>query len=328
MLKDSLLHLPALLLIFAVVFAVLLGLSILASWAVLFNPVFPLEPGWFGKQLSATAGEVLIASLFLALCVLFFRMRKRPGNRVLSFFFTLAVSFIILSAGVTVVYGPPGSPPPKEYGASQPLFVPGTIHNTDGGLVYVHEVNGPSDLIGGGLTNVVLYTDGNLRHVRHASVAIRNGDGPKSAVILPSGDTGDPVILRPANPVYQPIFEPPRFITSLVDDIASLEGLLLEKRTVAPADFSLTLFAILLTATGCVCFSRATRWPLFNAILTLAVFRGFFFMVRFLGSDIGIEIRSMIPIASVREMFFTLVFLAIGVLLTAVNFVFPGKKHG
>ena len=313
---------------FITALAVILCLSLLAGWTVLFNPVFPLEPGWWGSRLASIAGKAVIASVFLSLYLLFFRIWRKPGNRLFSFILPLIASFVILQAGVTIVYGPPGSPLPVEYSAPRP-FIPGLIHQTDAGLLYLDEVDRTGELTAvDGLKNIVLYTQRDLRHLSRASLVARDTAALKSTVVLPAGDSGDPVIIHPANPVYQPIFEAPGFLVSLAQDIASLEGYLLERRKASPGSFSLALFSVLFAATGCLFFSRMSRWPLFNGILTLMVLRGFFFIVRFLQSDIGMEISNMISNRTIAEMLFTLVFLCFGVLLAAMNLAFPVKRHG
>ena len=83
MFKDSALHLPAFLFLLILVFTISVFFALLAAWTGVYNPVFPLEPGWLGTQLQAAAGPALLPSVFISLFLLFFRIRKRPGNRLL-----------------------------------------------------------------------------------------------------------------------------------------------------------------------------------------------------------------------------------------------------
>ncbi len=313
---------------FIVVFSATIFLSVLAAWTGVYNPVFPLESGWLEQQIAATAGAILLASVFVSLYLVFFRIRKKPGNRFFSFVLPLGISFVILLAGITLVYGPPGNPIPRAYSALVP-FVPRTIHETDDDLVYVGQVSvtpGNPETIQ--LENVVRYAERNLTHYSKASALVRENDDRESTVIVPRGGSGNPVPVNPANPIYEPVFEKPGVLSSLIKDVELLNNKLLERRAVSPERFTLALFSVLLLATSCICFSRLTRWPLFNVLFTLVVFRGIFFLVRFLESDIGTDIRGMIPNQTVKEMLFTFVFLGLGVLFTAVNFAFPGKRHG
>jgi len=319
MLKNSILHLPAFLIIFAAIFAVLVFLSLLAGWTGVYNPAFPQEPGWLGNQIRLHAGNVLLAAVFLSLFLLFFRIRKKPGNRFVTLVIALSAAFAVTLAAITAVYGPPGNPLPKKYGVLVP-FIPKTVHQGDDGLVYVEEVEGMR------LTNTVLYSGGEVRHIPDATVAVRSSED--AAVILPSGGGSDPVAVTPANPVYRPVFDTPGFISSLKADLVALNGYLLEKRSASPGDFSLSLLSVLLFAVGCVRFMVSSRWPLFGALVTLASFRGLLLLLRFYESDIGVEIRSMLPAGILPDMAFTLVVFVLGALLTAMVFAFPGKRNG
>jgi len=328
MLKDSFLHLPVFLILFIAVFAVTLFLSVLAAWTGVYNPVFPLEAGWGRHEIALNSGDALLGSIFIALYLLFLRIGRKPGNRFFSLLFPLAASYIVLLAGVTAVYGPPGSPAPREYETLVP-FIPGTIHTTGTELIYVDEVSVASEAAGNtGLENVVRYGGGGLAYYRRAQALVRKTGEMRSTVVLPEDGSQSPVIVEPANPVYEPAFEAPGVLVSLVDDIRLVNRFLLEERSESPGTFTFTAFSILLAAAGCVCFIRVTRWPLFNALFTLAAFRGLLFVMRFLESDIGRDLQGMITNQTANEMFAAFVFLALGVLFTAIHFVFPGKQRG
>jgi hypothetical protein len=327
-LKDSFLHLPVFLLIFALVLTIIVCFSLLAAWTGLYNPAFPLQPGWLGKQLPAIIGKALPVSVLASLFGLFFRIRRKPGNRLLSFVLPIAASFIVLAAGISFVYGPAGSPPPKEYGSLNP-FTPKTIHETKEGLIFTDAVSGARDAGDGiRLDNLIRYADGALHYDRAAAVAVRSAGDTQAAVIISSSASKQPVTVTPANPVYQRVFESPGIIASLAVDANTLNQFLHEKRTQSPEDFALAVFSILLLAMGCICFLRLTRWPLFNALLTLVFFRGIFLILRFFESDIGREVAGMISNKSIQELLPTLSFLALGVVLAAINLFFPGRKNG
>jgi len=328
MLKDSFFHLPVFLALFVVAFIVCMFLALLVSWTGVYNPAFSLEPGWLGMEIRANGGRVLMASLFVSLFLLFFRVRKRPGNRLLSFILPLIASFIIMLVGITFVYGPPGSPLPREYDALVP-FVPNTIHETENELLYIERVTGTRET-GRGITisNAVRYHDGDLRLIRGASVAVRSSNGDKAAVIVPSDVPDRPVIVTPANPLYNPVFELPATNSALSRDITALNSYLLEKRAVSPGRFSLSLFSILLLAVSCMFFMRSGRWPLFSALMTLGAFRGILLLIRLFESEIGIEVKTLLPEGVFSDMFFAFVVLVIGLLITAMYFVFPGKRNG
>ncbi len=328
MLKDSFLHLPVFLLLFVAAFSVLLFLSLLASWTMVYNPGFPLEAGWLENQIRSNAGNVLPASVFAAIFLLFFRMRRKPGIRVLAILLPLFAAFIVMLLGITVVYGPPGSPRPREYG-TYISFIPKTIHQAENGLVYVDEIDGEREGAESvGLENVVRYSQSRFQHFADAALAVRGVEDGGSAVIVPSNTEEEPVTISPANPVYYPVFSPPAVIAAMADDVPALNNLLLEVRTSTPERFALYLLSVLLPAVGCICFMRITRWPLFGAFLTLAAYRGLFLLVRFLQSDIGVEVGNMMPEGILSEMFVPLAFLVLGVVLAAVSFAFPGERRG
>lgn len=326
MLKDSVLHIPVFLIVFAVTFTVLLAFSLLAAWTAVYNPAFELEAGWFTLQLKAQAGGVLLATMFFSLFILFFRVRKKPGSKILTLLLILAAAFLIMLVGATVIYGPPGSPLPRKYGTLHP-FIPETVHEADGLLVYTGDVAGSRQGTEGlRLTNTVLYGAGEFRYYPESTVAVRSLEG--AAVIIPSDDSQEPISVTPANPVYNPTFNPPDAISSLWNDIAALNRYFLEKRASSPELYTVSLLSVMFFAVSCMRFLLASRWPLVGALLTLAAFRGVFLLIRFYDSEIGLEIRNMLPQGTVQEMAFTFMMLILGGLLTAMMFVFPGKQHG
>ena len=327
MFKDSILHLAFFCLVFIAAFAVILSLSLLAVWAGIYNPFFSPEPGWLKLQFPDTAGKALLASVFASFYLLFFRIKKKPGNKLLSFILPPIAAFAILLLGANVVYGPAGNIPPRGFAALNP-FIPETIHQTDDASIYVDAVSRRDAETGIRLENVLVYSDGSMRHFKQATAVVRSSNGIAQTMILPDELTQEPVTMTPANPVYQPAFNPPAVIASLTRDIDILNGYLLDIRAKSPGKFTLTLFSVLLSAMGCIFFSRFSSWPLFNALLTLALFRGLFLLSRFLDSDIGREISGMIPNQFVSEMFLAIVFLALGLLLMAANFAFLGKQNG
>ncbi len=303
-------------------------LTLLASWTGLYNPAFPLEPGWASKQLPATIGKVLPVSVLASMFGLFFRIRRKPGNRLLSFVLPLAASFAILVTGIFLVYGPVGSQPPRDYGTLNP-FTPKTIHETEEGLIYIDAVSGAR---GAGesirLENVIRYADGELYYDRSADVAASSAGKTKTAVIIPDTGSKQPVTVTPANPVYQPAFKSPEIIASLADDAVTLNKYLHEKRSESTDAFVLAVFSLLFLAMGSVYFTRVTRWPLFNMLLALLVFRGIFLIMRFIESDIGREITGMISDTSISGALPSLIFLSLGALLSAVHLFFPGRRNG
>ena len=328
MLKDSFLHLPFFLLIFAIVLIIAVFFSLLAGWTGLYNPVFPLEPGWLGKQLPATVGKAMPVSVLAAQFVLFFRIQKKPGNRLLSFVLPLTAAFIILILGISLVYGPAGSPPPRDYGTLKP-FAPKTIHETEKGLIYTDGVD-ISRAGGDGirLDNFIRYAEGELHYDRAVAVAVRSAGEEQAAVIVSSTTSEQPVAVIPPNPLYHRVFEAPGIISSLAAEAAILNDYLQTERRRSPGRFALGVFSILFLGMGCIFFSRLTRSPLFNLVLTLVVFRGLFLILRFLESDIGREISEFISNKAISEMVPTLTFLAFGVVLAAMNLIFPGRRHG
>lgn len=332
LLKDSFLHLPVFLLIFAVVLIITTCFSLLAGWSEIHNPAFPREPGWLGKQLQVTVGNVMPVSVIAALFVLFFRIQKKPraqrGNRLLSFILPLAAGFIVVIAVTSLIFGPAGSPLPKNYTVLYP-FAPETIHQTDSGLIYTGGVDGTRESGDGiRLDNVIRYADGKLQYDRAAAVAVRSANGEKTVTIVSSTTSKQPVAVTPPNPLYSQVFEPPGIIASMATDVTALNGYLAGERTRSTGGSALAVFSLLLLVMGCIIFSRITRSIMFNMVVSIVVFRGVFLILRFLESDIGRELGEMMSIESIPIMLPTLTFLALGVVLTAINLIFPGKRNG
>jgi hypothetical protein len=319
-----------LLFVFVIVFSAVVGCVLLASWTSTYNPAVATttapavaqESSWLQRQLPSAAASSLTISVLAALFLLFGRMRRKPGNRLLSFILPLLISVVLIVAGTTLLHGPPGSVVKPGRGIIQP-FLPKTIHSIKSGLVYVDAVSVPDTAEDGTrLKGVVLFSDGSFLYDPTAAVAVKSADAAGPAKLIPSSTSRSAVPIIPANPVYQPVFEPPAILKTMVTDVRMLNEYLLRLRARSPEEFVLAALAVSFFAMSCVSFVRLTRWPLFNALFILAVFRAIFLLLRFFNSDIGQEISALIPNQQLARLTPTLVYLLLGTLALAFGLLF------
>ncbi len=322
MLKDSFLHLPILLFIFVIVFCAIVGCVLLASWIATYNPAVPYEARWLPSHLPAAAAAALTVSVLVAVFLLFGRIQRKPGNPLLSFLLPLLLCLSIITAGTTLIHGPPGSVAKTGNRAVHP-FVPGIIHSIESGMVYVDALSVPEAPADGiRLARVVRYSSGLLTYDRVAAATLKSADDESPAMLIPGSTSQSAVPILPANPVYQPAFEPPDSLATTIAEIRLLNTYLLDLRSRSPESFVLAAFSVSFFAMSCVTFLRLTGWPLLNALFTLSLFRGLFLLFRFFDSDIGMEVIGLVRNEQISRQLPSLVFLALGVLFIAFNLLF------
>lgn len=331
MLKDSFLHPVVLLLTFAVIFCAVSGTILLAQSTAVYNPIAPETPGWFQRHLAPAASSALIVSVLASLFLLFGRIQHKPGNRLLSFILPLLLSVIIVIAGFSIIIGPPGTPKRVSSGTYYP-FVPKTIHSIESGLIYVDNVILPTagGFSGDGirLERVVRYSEGRLEYDRTAAAGLKSRGDRNPAAIIPGSTSLSQVPIVPENPIYSPMFEVPPLLRAMISEINLLDDYLLSLRAMAPESFVLAVFSISLFAMSCVVFLGLTAWPLFNALITLVLFRTIFIILRFFDSDIGREVSGLVSNQRIASLLPAFVYLGIGLLFVAINLLFVrGGSH-
>ena len=325
-LKDSLLHLPVFLLNFVLVATTVTGAVLLGSWAGLYNPSIPYESGWLIRNLPGASSSSLTVSVLISLYLLFGRIQRRPGRRLLSFVLPLVLCFALIAGGTAILSGP-RQPANHPEGSIIYPFVPATIHSIESGLVYVGAVippDGPADGIR--LERVVRYSEDGLLYDRTAAATGRSAGDETKALLIPSATSAPAVAIEPKNPVYSPIFEAPDVLQGMIGDVELLNRYLLDTRARSPEQFVLATFSISLLVVSCISFLKLTRWPLFNALFALFLIRGVFLIMRFLRSDIGIEMSTLIANGQINSQMPSFVYLVLGALLVAFNLLFTRRS--
>ena len=207
-------------------------------------------------------------------------------------------------------------------------FLPERIHAIGDTLVYVGTVTpavGPTDGIR--LEKVARYSREGLVYDRTAAATVRFIGDSTTSLLIPGTTSSSPVPIEPQNPVYQPIFAAPKVLQGMISDVDRLNRYLLENRARSPEGFALAVFSLSLLVMSCAGFLRLTRWPLFNALFVLFLLRGVFLIVRFLESDIGMEMRSLIGGERIGAQMPSFVFLILGAVFISHHLLF-GRRGG
>lgn len=290
--RDTLLHPIVFLLLFVIVLAFTTTCTLLLTWDITYNPEIQRAPGWLSSTLPRALFKCYTVSFLVSLFLTFGRLKHRPGYIILSFFLLLLVSTAtgFLGFQITADIAEATNPAPS----AQP-FVSRTIHPADDGRLYIEKMAAASGIGRAKIKGFAVHSEDGITFSQSATVGIHTGN-EGVLVVVELGEIDNPSIpVIPANPVYSPPFAMPQFLKNMIDEIELLNVYLNDARRGSAPRLLLAAFSLAVFVLGGRFLFRLSRWPLFNMLLTLALFRGVFFTISFLNSEIGREITSLIP---------------------------------
>jgi hypothetical protein len=232
-------------------------------------------------------------------------------GRFIRFIFMLAAAFFILSVGFSLIlrYSPEETAPPS----AAPVLVEEKLHPLESSrFLYPQRVEGDS------LSGVVLYTP---------SMSEPGFTYQQSADLQRSVDTYP---IEPANPIYSPVFAPPQALESLREDAAFITAKLKGLKSSSQREFMLLCFVLALFCASCGTVARISRWPVFNIIALLLMFRALFYLFRLFSEDSGSEVADFIAqrIESPQLPIIILLLIAGILIIWDILFVSGRRKRG
>lgn len=327
--RDTLLHLVVFLLIFAVSLLFISACAVLWEWGTTYSPELQRQPGWLSAAAPNSLARCFAVSLAISLFLILGRLKHRPGNSFVSLFLLLVLSTFLLMLGIQIttdLAGPPGR------SRQAPGFVSRTIHRTDGGRVYVETVKGGTDTryLGGGsqsiaVEGIAVHTEKGIQFSKSAFVKVSSGDYGTAITVVPDDESSSAFTATPVNPIYGPALAMPPLFGGWVHEINLLNDYFLTALRGSQSRLLLASFSLCVFILGGRFFFRLSRWPLFNVLLTLALFRGVFFTIGFLNSEIGNEILSLIPSSKITPDLLSIFYLLVGVLFITADLVLIKK---
>ena len=319
--RDTLLLPIVFLLLFVIVLAFITTCTVLLTWDITYNPEFQRAPDWLSNTLQQALFKCYTVSLLISLFLTFGRLKRRPGFIILSFFLLLFVSAAALFLGFQITADNADTTRPVP--SARP-FVSRAIHPIDGGRLYIEKTAGTSG--GAKVEGFAVHSEDGITFSQYATVGIHTGNEGVLVVAQPSEIDSPSIPVIPANPVYSPPFAMPQFLKSMIEEINLLNEYLNDARRGSAPRLLLAAFSLAVFVLGGRFLFRLSRWPLFNILLTLALFRGVFFTIRFLNSEIGGEIISLIPYTDATPDLASIFYLLIGVLFIAADLILIRKS--
>ncbi len=127
------------------------------------------------------------------------------------------------------------------------------------------------------------------------------------------------------NPAFSPLFNPPGFLEDFLDDIdyfqKSISSVLSESRQ----RFLFLSFVTVLFCVSCSLFTRISRWPVFNVLGTLLMYRVMFLLYRVLSDEPGRELAGIISSRINLNRLPVTVMIALSILFIAWNILFAPR---
>lgn len=326
--KESLI-LP---LIYILVFVILLifgcGMLILHHWAIEYNPEFQLAAGWFARQLPAVFFQVLPAAAIISVFLLFGRIEKNPGNRILSFLLPFLTAFAVIFIGTTIT-ARFQAPDLSESSVSAHPLRSKTFSAVGSSSIYAEEILYSQDYATS-MSQIVIGTIHNELAARKEGQVFEYHQNA-SMISNQELELLDNGVFRfgADTPVLAGSYAAPTFIRDVIEEIGMLNDYLLSRHRGSVERLVFIALALCFCAMSCRFFSHISSWPLFNVLLSLAVLRLIFFIFRLFGSDIINELIHMLPDSQMASDSPIILLSALGVLFIICDFLFikPNRKR-
>lgn len=255
---------------FLISLTLLTAISLIFTWISNYSPVY--QSAAFMQQTLSSMLQVLPVAIALSLMlVLLVRTRSRTRAPVLSL--TISILAIALYAGIAFLLmqldaheeGPQSSSLPfyeqRLTQVEQALLYTGTIRDIDEGYQITPLLH--TDLDKAVPPRISYYSQGTAYP---AQTRIQTAE--MNTILEYSQE---------ANPFYA-FVRPPVIINRLLVEIGGVSAALIQSAARSWIFLLITAAAHVLFLTGSWSLIRSSSWPLLNALLSLLVFRGFFFL--------------------------------------------------
>ncbi|MCK4541940.1 MAG: hypothetical protein KAU17_06890 [Spirochaetales bacterium] len=307
--KDSLLLSLIFILILVSVFLVLTTFTLLHQWSIYHHPTESLSSGWIAATGLRAMKSTLPVSVILSIFLLFFRILKRPGNRILSFLLPVLLAAGALYGG-GILFDSLAQITKNSSALTPEPFSSGRIHIIDGKYLYAGNVSNEN-------IEMLLLIDPEKTPVFHLSAGGKI-DWENRRLTSTDGELD----FRDLKPGISPLLEPPAVLKDLFEDINMLNRDLDSLRTTSLSSFFLASLSISFFAMSCWGLAWITRMPLFNSLLTILSLRFIFLLYRVLSSEIISEFTHAFTKTVRTELLPAAVFMILGILLAIWDILF------
>ncbi len=311
--KDSFLLPLKFLLIFFIVVILLSTIYLLAIWGSSFNPEEKFSIPWVTSNITDVMQACLPFSTFFSIFLVFFTILKHPGIRLLSFLFIVICASLVLGFGTVGINRINISLAAKNH-QSTATFLPQTLYKFERSTFYFEEKKN------GIMKTAVLFDESrNPAFSLHSEARYMEMEKENRIVF-----ENDKIRIEgvPSNPAFIPMFQIPVPLSSFFNDIGEMNRYLNSVYTRSVNAYFLVVVFLVLFCMSTWTFTRITKWPLFNACVTLLVFRGLFSMFSFLSSDVSKEIAGIILKKEMLEYLPVAVCAILSFLLILIDFLF------
>ena len=308
--------LPALFLFyFLIILFLITALNVLQFIVISFENT--RETNVFTGRLLYSTKEVLPAACFLSLVILFLRIVKKPGSRLLTYIMLLLTAVLVLIFGQIGLNQFTG---PGQLSAEHPYNIKqNKLNPLQEGLLYVNEIEDNN------LTAIVFIRsidsteEDRLDFFTYGKTRIE-----ENRLIMDTAG-GRPLTFPEAaamNPVFGSVFTSSTVLESVLDDYAVLLRdlqILLEESIL---EFFILCFALVFDLLSSNLIMRVTKWPLLNFLIVLLFMRGFLFLYSIIRQGFPIETGEMSPEGLFGRLLPSLGFMVLGILFFLANVIF------
>jgi len=251
--------------------------SLFSCWGQNFTPEHGISFKGAVTLIPGIINRGFLASAVLASFLVFLFSAGKRYIRFFGFLFMAAAVFIILfflfpfTARITPVCSDE---------SQKTILTPGSFNPLDKSTLYVSSINNTGKIKGVILSEEKDFSPySGIKSDYNRIVRLSKEQEKKAGAY---------------NPVFSALFQAPPFMKDFLDDIALVNRDLIRTQERSSRDFFLFVFVLAIFCAGCGTLSRLSRWPVFNFIISLLVFRLIFLMYRIFTEDIGRELAAVL----------------------------------
>ena len=265
--KDTLLT-PVVYLLVVILLGVLLVLSAFLYIAVeLYNPASGVPWGAIPARLPLYLPLLLPVIVSSSVLLVSIRIDRKQRKGFIARVLLAAVSFITLILATNFIR--PVSATPRNETADSPIIITQQISIFDSTIVYIEEKEGPR------LQDVYIKqyrdTDGSFIHYPHAFITGNEIEDNRGNTVLSFSSS---------NPVFENLFRPQDTMSAFFEDIRIVSDRFFRASTEGGFFRLLVLGSFILFSLAIWTTRKLTRWPFINICLSVALFRGLFYLYR------------------------------------------------
>ena len=253
-----------------VLFILFCFLNIISSWSQQHNPEVKRAFSEIFLFLPSAALESFAPAVIIGIFSTFFWINRTGINRIVFILISTATAMALLFAALLILS--PRYTSVSSQNESPPVLLERHLHTFNNNLLYMEKQDGNS-------FQTLVLIDIKEKEKRFSFISKAALSETAKEITVPGGER---IALEPPNPFFSTLFTVPDNMDRLFKEFSLVTGQLVTQYETSRRTFLFYTAALCLFASCCSVFSRISKWPVVNLILSLGALRFIFFIQSFI----------------------------------------------